>query len=432
MKNILIFCTRSLCYFSGEFFARELAEIFKNKGDSVETVILPDEAGSTSDSRDLSQFAILEKYIGKSYDAVIDFNSFLPYLTDEDGTPILDEIDSPFYNYLLDHPLYHHPGLSYELKNYDVICIDKKHADYVRKYYPHIKKILYKPLPGAKIPSDVNGGRNVNGSRNIDIRDGHLAGGKSNRLFFSGTFMSENELMEELDRRPEIIRKAVLEIAETWDPEKTPVEDAVQDYLQALNPEKRNKIYSSVLEQEKNHMPAGNCKAYDEHAIFPLLMNHMYSLDRIMRYRLRANIIRALAQAGIELDIQGEGWDRCCVSDNQQMGMKTSALDESGADPEIRNGANDSVISLPNVHYIYPAPMEDSIFEIARHKYILDINPLFFEGLHDRVSTAFVNGCVVFSNMNPLTVPEEYKEKFHHYSANETELLIQSLRDQGL
>lgn len=177
MRKILIFCTRSLCYFSGEFFARDLAEIFQNKGDHVETVLLPDEPGSTASSRDLSQFGILETYIGKKYDAVIDFNSFLPYLSDDDGTPILDEIDAPFYNYLLDHPLYHHPGLSYKLKNYNVICIDKRHAEYVRKYYPHIKKILYQPLPGAKYVGNMN---------------------PSDRLFFSGTFMPENELLLEL------------------------------------------------------------------------------------------------------------------------------------------------------------------------------------------------------------------------------------------
>lgn len=373
MRKILIFCTRSLCYFSGEFFARELAEIFQNKGDHVETVLLPDEPGSTASSRDLSQFGILETYIGKKYDAVIDFNSFLPYLSDDDGTPILDEIDAPFYNYLLDHPLYHHPGLSYKLKNYNVICIDKRHAEYVRKYYPHIKKILYQPLPGVKYVGNMN---------------------PSDRLFFSGTFMPENELLLELKRRPDAIQKMVLELAKLWNPEKQTIEDSVIEYLDRLSSFDRDHIFLSI--GEKN---------------FPLLMNHLYSLDRIVRYRMRKKVISTLAEAGIELDIQGEGWDKCYISTKDRPS-------------ESQDGKEISVLSLPNVHYIPPAPMEASIEEIARHKYILDINPLFFEGVHDRVSTAFVNGCTVYSNMNPDTVPEEYMGQFHHYSAYEPDSLI--------
>lgn len=396
MKNILIFCTRSLCYFSGEFFARELAEIFENKGDKVETIILPDEPGSTALNRDLSKFSILEKYIGKSFDAVIDFNSFLPYLSDDDGTSILDEINSPFYNYLLDHPLYHHPGLSFHLRNYNVICIDKRHAEYVRKYYPHIKNILYKPLPGAVAP--------VVQKKGADYREpGSLLKSEiSNNLFFSGTFMSENELYKELSRRPEEIRNAVLEILGIWDPENLPIEDAVKEYLDSLNQEKKNNIYASVFTEEKQnkHMDFNTDNSFseemDEAEKFPVLMNHMYSLDRIMRYRMREKVITEIAKAGIELDIQGEGWEN---------------------------------LKFPNVHLIEPSPMEESIFEIARHKYILDINPLFFEGLHDRVSTAFVNGATVFSNMNPSMVPKVYEKMFYHYSYKKTDELINLLKE---
>lgn len=424
MRNILIFCTRSLCYFSGEFFARELAEIFQNKGDRVETVLLPDEPGSTAATRDLSQFEILEKYIGKTYDAVIDFNSFLPYLTDDDGTPILDEIDAPFYNYLLDHPLYHHPGLSYKLRDYNVICIDKKHAAYVRKYYPHIKKILYQPLPGAKCTDKNMPGAKYRGNIQCAIKcieeissdtkcDARSISETefSSNIFFSGTFTPESELLTELLRRPRSIQDAVLEIAEFWNPEKETIEDVVRGYLDSLNTSERDVIFSSIINEESLSKTA----APEEENLFPLLLNHMYSLDRIMRYRMRKKVITALAEAGIELDIQGEGWEKCLISFNGEV-------------PDSQKGKEISVLSLPNVHLIPSAPMDESIKEIAYHKYILDINPLFFEGLHDRVSTALVNGCTVYSNMNPDTVPEEYEKQFHHYSSYEIGELIHWLK----
>ena len=66
-----------------------------------------------------------EKEERSRYDAILDINSKLPYLTLEDGSPFLDRLNAPFYNWIVDHPLYHHPGLSFPLKNYHVLAIDQ-------------------------------------------------------------------------------------------------------------------------------------------------------------------------------------------------------------------------------------------------------------------------------------------------------------------
>ena len=59
----------------------------------------------------------------------------------------IDMIEAPFFDYIVDHPLYHDPILKQPVKNLNVICIDRDHADYVRKYYPHIKKVSFLPVP---------------------------------------------------------------------------------------------------------------------------------------------------------------------------------------------------------------------------------------------------------------------------------------------
>lgn len=83
--------------------------------------------------------AVLERYIGKEYAAVIDFNSKLPRLMCDDATYYLDTIQAPFFNYILDNPLYHHATLQCPLQRYHVLLVDEEHAAYVRKHYPHIQ-----------------------------------------------------------------------------------------------------------------------------------------------------------------------------------------------------------------------------------------------------------------------------------------------------
>ena len=98
----------------------------------------------------------LEALCGQSFDAVIDYNSKLPGAVLDDGTPFLNHIQSPFYNYILDHPVYHHANLSVLLENYHVICIDDDHNKYISKWYPHIKKCPYLSVGAAKAENAVN------------------------------------------------------------------------------------------------------------------------------------------------------------------------------------------------------------------------------------------------------------------------------------
>ena len=97
----------------------------------------------------------LEALCGQSFDAVIDYNSKLPGAVLDDGTPFLNHIQAPFYNYILDHPVYHHANLSVLLENYHVICIDDDHNKYISKWYPHIKSVHTLSVGAAKAENAV-------------------------------------------------------------------------------------------------------------------------------------------------------------------------------------------------------------------------------------------------------------------------------------
>lgn len=68
----------------------------------------------------------------EKYRAVFDFNSLLPRLAMDDGTPVIDLFDGPFYDYIVDHPLFHYNCLMTRAKNFHAIVLDEGQADYVK------------------------------------------------------------------------------------------------------------------------------------------------------------------------------------------------------------------------------------------------------------------------------------------------------------
>jgi len=164
MKKILVFTTRQLCYNSAHYFALKLMEGFEKCGFECEHCEIPEYAIPSSQGEfaesvsvtanmniDYDAESVLEKYIGKEYLAIIDFNSKLPRLVMDDDSYYLDNIDAPFYNFILDHPLYHHSTLSCKLKNYNVFSVDKGHCQYIRDNYPNIRSVNQVELGATEV-----------------------------------------------------------------------------------------------------------------------------------------------------------------------------------------------------------------------------------------------------------------------------------------
>lgn len=351
----LIFSTRDLCYYSASFFADRIADSLEERGWEIVRADIPE---------DSSEGEIEETLLALSkecFDFVLDFNSKLPRMLFDGGVPYPDTIMStedehspaPFYNYILDHPLYHHPGLSQELKNYHAIVIDRYHGSYIEKYYPNVKEIIYRPLPGSLAVTQCP----------FEER--------SDRLFFPGTYVARTAIEHEIERlNSQRKENLIKELFHEWDPEEKPIEEAV---MERLTPE----------EKEKDK--------------FPVLMNSLYPLDRLMRFERRRKVLFFLAENGVEIDIQGEGWE------------------------------DTGIYGCPNVKRIAPSTMASSIEIMSSYKRVLDVNPLFFEGLHDRVSSALLNGCVIFSDMSCKTAPED--ENLKLYSFHDLEGLVGNIKE---
>lgn len=142
-KKILICETRHLSYGSSCFFLQQIIAALKKRDIVVEYFKLEE---------DLSNIDALEIYAGRSFDAVLDINSYLPTMTMEDGSYFMDHIDAPFFNYIVDHPVHLHPLLNSRANHYYIICLDQEHRRYIQKMYPEIAGCFVLPLAGSVPP----------------------------------------------------------------------------------------------------------------------------------------------------------------------------------------------------------------------------------------------------------------------------------------
>ncbi len=257
-KTVLLFESRDLCYESNQYFMGCLEEAFEELGYPVESCDL-----SIGMEEKLER--ILERQA--NYLAAFDFNSLLPRLELEDGTPYLKAFSVPFFNYLVDHPLYHHVGLKREFPFYAVICIDQCHKRYIERYYPHIEHVFYLPLGGMEAASE----------RSFDQ--------KRLELLFLGTYEPEEKLYRELDEYPKALRHEVASLIEMMqaDHELTQ-EAALEQYLD---------------EHNENLCPKAFAKR----------LNGDYLADKYLRNLRRKETLLAAAEAEVPFTIAGHGWE---------------------------------------------------------------------------------------------------------------------------
>ncbi|MBO5372329.1 MAG: glycosyltransferase family 1 protein [Lachnospiraceae bacterium] len=309
-KKILLFLSRDLCYESNRYFMSYLEEAFEKKGYDVDTCDLSIQMEEKLEN-------LLEHQ--EEYFAAIDFNSLLPRLELEDGTPYLEAFKVPFWNYLVDHPLYHHVGIKRSFSHYSVICIDTCHQMYMQKYYPHIKNVSYLPL----------GATEAEMTRSFDQ--------KRFELLFLGTFEQEQEFLDLLADYPIKQQKEIKVLIEMMqaDSELTQ-EHALEIYLK----EQGEKL--SDLE-------------------FGARLNQNYLADKYLRDVRRKKEVLAAAKSGIPFTIIGHGWDELMELDKSHISvysgigyaaaiqMMANAKMLLNTTPEFHGGLHDRVyIAMQN------------------------------------------------------------------------------------
>jgi hypothetical protein len=349
MEKILIFVTRQMCYDSAGFFAKKLALNLETLGVECELCMFSEDdipgriqmfAADISETDGMSVLpqaeSILKQHVGKKYLAVIDFNSKLPRIALEDGTLFLDSIDAPFFNYVLDHPLYHHSMLASPLRNYHVLTVDENHAEYVRRFYPHIQSVHALPLGASEV-------------RNCPRWDE-----SENCILFIGTYRDPGPCyghIAEMKEEPNLptaedVRSLITRMQGDW---SVTMEQAME----------------TLFKEKYGMLPEENQR------LFGKWMNHSYLAELYLRNYARTKAVEALADAGLPVKIIGDWWQNSSLVGRKNVRMEESVdfAKSYRRIAECRVLLNSSPFFYGGMHDRIPAGM-------ANHTLVLtDANP---------------------------------------------------------
>lgn len=306
--KISIFNTRALCYDSSSFFLGRIEEALE-KVTEVERTEPKDAVG----------------------DVYLDINSRIPRECEKDDGLRIDS-NVPLFNFILDHPLYHHKSLMAPVNNHHVITLNKAHGDYVKRHYPNISSVNVLPVPGTSplFP--------------LPYKDREAS------VLFMGSFISPDRISEEVRSLRETYGSSYTEILydfmDYWDPAALNMENALENYLK---------------EESVSIESLGFCESFNE------LMNLLFPADRIKRNVLREDVLFRLSRE-VPLTVMGEGWE-------------------------------ESRLKNERVRFIQGDFYGNAIQLNGKYKYVLDVNPFFGDGIHDRAGNAFAAGSLLFSNM---------------------------------
>ncbi len=180
---------------------------------------------------------------------------------------MLDKLDGPFFDYILDHPLFHYNCLNADLKNLNGIFLDEAQEAYVKRYYPRVKKTLTMPLGATEA---VTGGKKT----------------ETDTVLFMGTYDRPDKIYEMVDLSPEPLRSYMKELIEMR------IEDPILPMEEG---------FGQLLKTHGEDLPDDK---------FSLFMNAMYSVDAYIRDYFRKAAVDELVRAKIPVRLVGEGWEK--------------------------------------------------------------------------------------------------------------------------
>ena len=280
--RILIFKVKSVCYDSTFYLADLYGRVLSSMGHQVE-YFCTDEEPITN----------MERYEGMHFDAMLDFNSLLPNLDTDEGELFLNKIDAPFYNYILDHPLYHNKQLKANIHRYHVICLDDDHADYIRRYYKHIQSVTVFPLCGLPLlPSNAEYGVSKL-FQNSELEPVDLIADsleqipKTVDLVFTGTYSGANDIYRRLKSFDESFAGEMQRMAE----------------LMIACPEMtQEQALLKLVEEDRIDVDIDQINVPDR--LYALFMVDMY-----VKAYYREKVLEAVLRTGRRLAVYGGMWD---------------------------------------------------------------------------------------------------------------------------
>ena len=298
-----------------------------------------------------------------SYDAALAFNSSgIHNILDVDGESLFDKYNIHFYNWIVDHPISNLNYLSTKCSDYNMFCMDRQHVLFVKRFYPDIKKVSFLPLGG--IPNDAG--------NKIPIKE------REYDIAFPGGLMplSLQETLDIFNKYPDPNREIILNLIDFMlNNRETDVVIAVETVL---------KDRFGITELDWKNRCA--------------VLELADSANNFMRAFFREEVIRHLANSGLDFHIFGDGWKE-----------------------RIGYGYGYTVFHK-GVDYLHSG----DIFN--RSKILLNVMPCFKDGTHDRIASGMLHNTLVVTDHSKF-LDELQKDILCFYDINEVNCLSGQIKE---
>ena len=251
---------------------------------------------------------------------VITFNN-LGYNLEEDGRNIWEKFEVPYIDILMDHPFHFEKPLQNMPQTAILLCTDRNHVKYIRRYYKNIRQADFLPHAGVEL-----------GTKHKPLKDRKID------VLYAGALPIYT------------VGKMIPDLTEMYG---LNLQKLTQEVLRELVMHPNKTTESAIEEYVKTVLGAGSQLTEEE---LKNLIIHMRFLDSYATSFFREQAVRILVESGIHVTAYGVGWNQCEWSDNPHLKYRGKVLA-----PEILPIMNDSKIVLNTMTW-FKAGAHDRIF----------------------------------------------------------------------
>lgn len=272
----------------------------------------------------------------------------------------------PYIDILMDHPFHFERPLCKMPTTAILLCVDRNHVKYIRRYYKNIKQVDFLPHAGIELGKK----HKPLSERKIDVL---YAGALP--IYTVSKMIPDLPVLYGVDTAkmmPEILQELVMR------PDKT-TELAIEEYVQASG--------KQLSDEELRN-----------------LIVHMRFIDSYATSFYREQAVRILVECGIDVTAYGVGWNQCEWSNNPHLKYGGKVLA-----PQILPLMNDSKIVLNTMTW-FKAGAHDRVFNgmLAGAVVVTDDSTY--------MNREFTDGkeLVMFKRTELATLPERICDLFGH------------------
>lgn len=304
---------------SFNFFTDRLDEQLRERGH--ETFIL--DLRNHVPEEDPHSYVYFNEFTSEDVDAAICFDA-LGVRTDL-AIDIWNQHQAVVIDILMDAPTRIHSALEKHSQKYVLLCCDRDHVEYVKKYYGKTTpQVFFMPHAGVLSGKDT---------KSIPYKD------RTYDILFSATYYPPESKLDDLKG----------ELERTFQGDKD-IHRLYNSAYESLLGDSSQTVEQAILAVSKQM----GWTVTDD-----LMKAFMYcadSLDWAVRMHYRGLVVKTLAKAGFHLHLLGRGWE------------------------------NHPSVMLPNVHHINDRiPYGETFSYMADAKINLNVMPWFKAGTHDRI-----------------------------------------------